>query len=410
MHIGIKSRKKLIAFEKDALKWLFLQKEYKACWLRARYFLYRKTHKKMDKIWLISDRTDKAGDNGEALFKYLSSNKPKGIRPIFVISKYSIDYERIKKIGETICYEDKKYELYFLLADKIISSSEAEYVINPFQNNRKYFVDLFKFKFVFLQHGIIMNDLSSCLQRYKKNISMFITSAPKEYNSILFGNYMYDEQVKLTGLARFDYLENNPKKQLLILPTWRRSISQSYESETRSVYFDGFKETEYFHFYNQLINDPRLLEVMRKNGYDGVFCLHPIHEKQHIDFDGNDVFSINHGFVDYPKRFSEASLMVTDYSSVFFDFCYLKKPVIYAQFDKDAFFNGAVYDEGYFSYERDGFGPVCYDLDSTINEIIHVIENDCKMDLEYVSKTEVFYAFNDRNNCQRICDEILKLN
>lgn len=49
--------------------------------------------------------------------------------------------------------------------------------------------------------------------------------------------------------------------------------------------------------------------------------------------------------------------MVTDYSSVAFDFAYMKKSLVYAQFDREAFFEGQTYDEGYFNYETDGFGP-----------------------------------------------------
>ena len=53
-------------------------------------------------------------------------------------------------------------------------------------------------------------------------------------------------------------------------------------------------------------------------------------------------------------------------SSVAFDFAYLGKPVIYAQFDKEEFYEKHDYKAGYFNYERDGFGEVVYDLESTV--------------------------------------------
>ena len=53
---------------------------------------------------------------------------------------------------------------------------------------------------------------------------------------------------------------------------------------------DGFKDTDYFKFYNGLINNERLLSVMREKGYKGLFCLHPIFMKQSVDFEQNDVF------------------------------------------------------------------------------------------------------------------------
>lgn len=52
--------------------------------------------------------------------------------------------------------------------------------------------------------------------------------------------------------------------------------------------------------------------------------------------------------------------MITDYSSVAFDFAYMKKSLVYAQFDREAFFEGQTYDEGYFNYETDGLsGMLC---------------------------------------------------
>ncbi len=145
---------------------------------------------------------------------------------------------------------------------------------------------------------------------------------------------------------------------------------------------------------------------MREYGYTGLFCLHPIHKEQFSDFTGNDVFSINGGYVDYNKVFAESKVMVTDYSSVLFDFAYLRKSVVYAQFDKESFFEEQIYDEGYFSYEKDGFGKVCYDLDETVEEIIRLIENGCKNGEKYLNRVNSFFAFNDSNNCERIMKEL----
>ena len=52
----------------------------------------KKKFKKNYEIWIINDRQDKAGDNGEFFFRYLNKKKPKGIKPYFVIEKKSRDY------------------------------------------------------------------------------------------------------------------------------------------------------------------------------------------------------------------------------------------------------------------------------------------------------------------------------
>ena len=98
--------------------------------------------------------------------------------------------------------------------------------------------------------------------------------------------------------------------------------------------------------------------------------------------------------------------MITDYSSVAFDFAYLKKPVIYSQFDAESFYQNHVWGKGYFTYEENGFGPITRDLESTVLTLIDYIEHDCKMKQEYVDKVEDFFAFTDRNNCERVYNAI----
>jgi CDP-glycerol glycerophosphotransferase (TagB/SpsB family) len=193
------------------------------------------------------------------------------------------------------------------------------------------------------------------------------------------------------------------------MPTWRRSISQSYDKDNNSVYYDKFNETEYFKFFNNLINDERVLSVMREKGYTGKFALHPIHAKQIVDYQENDVFTTVKGKINYQELFSESALMITDFSSTFFDFCYLEKPIIYAQFDKEDFYAGQIYNEGYFGYEKNGFGPVCETYEDTVNTLINSINNDCVLDSEYEKRIKDFYAFNDNQNCQRIFDAIVNM-
>ena len=98
------------------------------------------------------------------------------------------------------------------------------------------------------------------------------------------------------------------------------------------------------------------------------------------DFQDNDTICLVRDGIDYQEEFQKNALLITDFSSVAFDFAYLKKPVIYAQFDRDTFFQGQVYDKGYFDYERDAFGPVCYDYEATVHTIIRYVENGCRLD------------------------------
>ena len=101
--------------------------------------------------------------------------------------------------------------------------------------------------------------------------------------------------------------------------------------------------------------------------------------------------------------FRDASLMVTDYSSVFFDFAYLKKPVLYYQNES---FDDFHYGKGYFDYETMAFGEIVHNEDDLVKMIMEYVENDCKMKDKYKSRVDKFFKFNDRNNRKRLYDWI----
>lgn len=388
---------------------VFRKKLYKLVFYRLliflRYYLPSKD------IWIVSDRPDAAGDNGEAFFKYMRTVKDKNRKVYFAINKSSKDYKKMKKYGKVLNFGSMKYKLKFLRASKIISSQASDYIINPFGENRDYVKDLYGFDFVFLQHGITKDDISTWLNKVAKDIRIFVTAGKPEYESIVNGDYYYGEEVvRLTGFPRHDYLESNPpSKQIAIIPTWRHSIPGCVGANDTSIYNEDFKESDFFKFYNSLINHPQLLKTMRERGYTGIFCLHPLFEAQAPHFDGNDVFKINEGKVNYQFIFSNYDLLITDYSSVFFDFSYLYKPVLYSQFDKEEFFATHSYDKGYFDYERDGFGKVSYNVEDTVNNIIELIMSDCKIEQKYKDKIDAFFPKDRGHNSENVYNAILKL-
>ena len=105
----------------------------------------------------------------------------------------------------------------------------------------------------------------------------------------------------------------------------------------------------------------------------------------------------------YRDMFARNKLLITDFSSVAFDFSYLRKPVLYAHFDTNH------YGEGYFDYEKDGFGEVEYNLEDTVNRIIEYMKDDCQLKEKYRHRIDNFFAFSDQNNCERVFHKIWEL-
>ncbi len=383
--------------------------ERKAVLARALARVYKATHKKP--LWIVSDRYDKIGDNGEAMFRYLCSSKVKAADYVFAIARCP-GYDTMKKIGKVVDRESLKYKILHLACDAIVSSHADDFVTNPFVGYSEPYKDIItRKKFVFLQHGVIKDDLSGWLNRYNKNIYGFITSAKGEWDSIVYGSYHYTpERIWLTGLPRFDRLYNDEQRLITLMPTWRKYLMTRIEnSEGMWKESEGFTESRYFRFYNDLINDDRVLSAAEKHGYKVCFMPHPtlmnmmhlFKKDPRVDFFAADAA--------YRDVYARSNLVLTDFSSAVFDFAYLRKPVVYAQFDRDEIFKGDhVYTEGYFDYERDGFGEVTYDYESTVQLLIDYIEGDCKLKPLYRERIDNFFAFNDKNNCKRIVDKLLE--
>ena len=371
---------------------------------------------KRKRIWLISDRTLRAGDNGEAFFRYVRKEQhPSDIRCYFLLHHESFDRKRLELLGPVIDMLSMKHKLLYLLSDWNISSHADPANAHPFLGHSEGYRDLLADKrFVFLQHGVTKDDLSGWLAKSRMNIFGFVTAANAEHRSVLEGSYGYRaDQVWLTGFPRFDYLpeEHHQKRLITVMPTWRSYLFQDMDLETGEwVVSDKFYNSCFLHFYHDLLNHPRLLDAVQRFRYKLAFFPHPNFQNYLSDFKINNTVSLLGKEQSYHEVYEKSSLLVTDYSSAVFDFVYIGKPILYCQFDKDEFFTGEhVYRKGYFDYERDGFGEVEYNLEATVDRIIEYMENGCRMKEQYKERVDRFFAYHDRNNCRRVYEKILQM-
>ncbi|MGG1691705.1 bifunctional glycosyltransferase/CDP-glycerol:glycerophosphate glycerophosphotransferase [Heyndrickxia ginsengihumi] len=369
---------------------------------RKLYHLIKPLYKNR-RIWLFIDRAERADDNAEHLFKY-AIRQNDNIEKYYIIKKSSPDYERLKKLGNVVEFGSRKHQLLYLFAEKIISSHTAKWVRESFLGI-KFYKDLVKYKFVFLQHGITKDDVSDQLSKHHQRIDLFITAAQKEYDSIINGKYGYNKkEVALTGFPRFDNLINNDKKQIVIMPTWNKSLVLPINKKTfKRDYNPNFKESNYYKYFNALINDERVLEKAKEANYQIIFYPHSEMHQQLNDWVLNDEVKLINGGISYQKIFNESSMLITDYSSVVFDFAYEKKPVIYFQFDKNH------YNPGYFDYDKHGFGEVCREYEELISKILYYIDNKCRMESKYKDRVNNFFAYTDNKNCERVYKRIMQM-
>ncbi|MFD1879620.1 CDP-glycerol glycerophosphotransferase family protein [Vibrio chagasii] len=404
-----KSEKSILSMVKREVKLLIgLRRKRNVIAYRMLYWLSKGFFNKKN-ISLFIDRINNAGDNAEALFNYAqSSNVSKDC--YYVISKKSDDYERLASQGNVIEYGSIRHRLYFLHAKNVISSHASDWAKNPFMKAEKYYRDLRTFDFVFLQHGVTYNDVSKSINKYNVGINKFICCSEYELESLKSEKYAYsDNELELTGFPRFDLLNNSGVEKIILLaPTWRRGLTENIDVRTGiKNYSTAFKHSEYFRRYNDLINDPRLINVLARTGYKILFMPHNEIRRQISDFDTNPHVIVADENQKYSEVFNISSLLITDYSSIFFDFSFLRKPVMFYQFDKEAFYRGH-YESGYFDLNKFSFGKVISDHDLLVDSICSLIENGDFQKDEGIIDSSDFYKFNDNSNSERVFNLIFK--
>ncbi len=348
-------------------------------------------------IWLFADRDYEADDNAEHLYRYIMQNHPER-EIVFALRKESLDWERLEKEGFNLVeFGSFEFERIIKKASKVISSHADEYLMRYITSRQQ---------FIFLQHGVIKDDLSKWLN--SKKIDLFITSTKAEYDSIAndYNHYKFGKkEVVLTGLARHDALLKNNQcnaRQIIIMPTWRANIvGVALGSSKRGLQSD-FTQSEYFQKWNLLLNSNILQKLCEKYDYTIVFNPHPNIIPYLKDFNIPSYVKIANHNESLQELFCNSSLMITDYSSVAFEMAYLNKPVIYYQFDHEEFFNSHTYQKGYFDYKKDGFGPVVEDEESLLKELENLLQNDCNPFGIYKDNIDSTFAFKDGKCCERI--------
>lgn len=368
--------------------------------------------------WVLMDRVGDAGDSGERLFEYLKAQRP-DVKAWFVIARGAPEWYRLRRAHgmRVVAYGSWRWKLLTANCRHLISSHIDVPIVRP--DALRYFPTP-GWRFTFLQHGVIKDDLSSWLN--PKPIDLLITSTPQEYASIAGDQTPYNfttKEVKLTGLPRFDRLRElgnrfapDDRDLVLVAPTWRVNLVQPLQAgEHRRAINPAFFESEFAQNWLSLVSSEELSEVCGEQGLKIGFLPHPVLQPAlahmglppHVvplAFAGNDV----------QELFARAAVMVTDYSSMAFNVAYINRPVVYFQFDADRVRGGEhLGRRGYFDYERDAFGPVAYTLEEAVSTIAGLVRDGRGPSTTYQARIDATFPLRDGRCSERVTRQIERL-
>lgn len=402
--------------KKDALAFKYREvNEGDSFWFRLRERMARKIYEKHKDYWdaknicLVYEKYCMAAqDNGFYFFDYCMKHQDKtkgNIEFYYMIDKKSPDYKKVRKYRDRIVpFLSLRHMIYIQAAKLLISTDSKAHAYAWRQKGSILYDTVQSKKNVFLQHGVIgfKNITSMYGKKTGSSCNLFIASSEREkeiiHNELGYAN----KNIKVTGLARWDVLKHvdAPQKEIVVMPTWRSWLD--------SVTDEEFCQSSYYKHYEGLLSDGDLQRFMEEEDLTITFYLHPIMGEFIKDFSvcNPRIRLISFGEQPLNEIIMRAKLMITDYSSAAWDMFYLKKPVIFYQFDVEDY--EAVHGS-YLDFEKDLFGRRAFSIEELVYRIKQVAKDGYQLEKEYLAKWDDAFAYVDHNNSERILEAINKL-
>lgn len=350
----------------------------------------------------------------KALYEYMIKNK-KFNDYKFVWAFKNIDQHKILKNKNTIVVKtnSKEYFKYLSLSKYWIVNSLIDVSIKK-KKNQIYLqcwhgTPLKKLRYDIEVKGAVLNTISEIRKRndldaikfdYFISPSKFCTE--KFISAFNLKKLGKDNIIVEKGYPRNDYLFNYKKedidkiKKLLKLPKGKKVI----------LYAPTFRDNQHTsgvgYTYNLGINFDKMQKELSKD-YIILFRTHYFVSNS-FDFSKYDKFIYDVSkYDDINDLYIISDLLITDYSSVFFDFANLKKPMIFYMYDLDDYKNNLR--DFYFDLSILP-GPIVKQENDLIKEIKNIDNYDESYHDKYIKFNEKFNYLDDGKSTERVVEVI----
>lgn len=287
-----------------------------------------------DSFLLFDCLYDKDAESIDAYSLFLHI-KEKGYKAYYITLKDSDIYKKLKDENnlENIIviseYSKNDGKKFVSAIAKILPKTKA--IITSFGTESvidKYFHSLDYLKYIFIQHGqtFFKESVLNSGYLFKEKFPYILASSDIE--SAIFRKYGWeDKNILKAGLPRWDLLKNNNlsnnEKSIFIMFTWRITNPKM------------FAHSLYLKRLSSLLGNKEFHDFLQKNNIKIYLAVHHALKANsninlNIDLDNIEVVDtkkISH----YIKK---SSLLITDLSSVCFDFMFQNKPVIFYGLDR----------------------------------------------------------------------------
>lgn len=331
-------------------------------------------------IWLFGSTFGKRfADNPRYFYLYINEFKKKSKRPIWISKNKEIIEFLNKNKYEAYYYKSLK-GIYYCLIGKV-------YIFDNYSKDINFWTSGGAVK-INLWHGIplkkIQSDNINDKVRHPKNNleklkyfprrlsdekpSHYILAASKLTRRI-FKSAFRTDRVLTCGYPRNDLLLKDSEIKNIYLDYEEEQLKQISSKKGLKIilYMPTFRESESAFF--DVVNLCVFEEFLEKNNM--LFCV-KMHIKSKLisKFNNilyNNIFVINPDSDPYPF-INLADMLVTDYSSIYFDYLFKNRPIIFFDYDREIYEKESR--ELYFNYDLVTPGIKAESMDSLMNALL----------------------------------------
>lgn len=347
-------------------------------------------------------------DNPRAIYEYLMEKYP----------SYNMYWSIDKKYANNFKNFDIKYAYRFSLKWMFLMNRAKYWVVNsrlplwiPKPKNTIY---------IQTWHGTPLKKLGMDIEevhmpntnteRYKQNFTKEASKwdyliSPNKYSTEIFKRaFRFNNSIIETGYPRNDYLINKNTKEEIKLIKDRLNLPLDKKI---ILYAPTWRDNQYYEKGRYKFQINLDLDTLKKElGDEYIFILrlhYLIAEK--LNFSNYKHFIYDFSYHDDIRElYLISDLLITDYSSVFFDYANLKRPMIFYVFDIEDYRDKL---RGfYFDFEKNAPGPLVKNTNELIKAIRNIEQTFDEQDLTtFYNK---FCYLEDGRSTERVVNYIFK--
>lgn len=369
------------------------------------YNIFNKMKIKENRICFISFRGDYYTDSPKYIYQYLLEKYGKEFEYVWIINDKNI---KIPGNPKRVKRNSLKYFYYLATSKYWVTNGRQTYKLikRPQQDILATWHGT-PLKRLGLDIGNIHSGSPRIKNTYVRNASewSYLVSPNRYTSKILRSAFAYDGEILEEGYPRNDILYNaseetvgkikknlnlpEDKKIILYAPTWRD---------------DDFYDIGEYKFNLKLDLD-RLKEELGDEYMILIRTHYFIADK--LDLSDYEGFAIDVSkYDDIAELYLISDILITDYSSVFFDFANLKRPILFFTYDLDKYEH--VLRGFYIDIHKEVPGPLLF----TTEEVIDNIKNIDEVMENYKEKYDEFYerfcSIDDGGATERIVNKVWK--